>query len=192
METQGEVTKLLVASSEGDRTAFDALFPLIYGELHRMAHRRMQRERPGHTLSTTALVHEAYLKLVAIDRIEWKGKAHFFAIAAQAMRNILVTYATRRKALKRGGGRPAVPLDDAVVMSEQQAEEILALDEALHHLARLNERQHQVVECRFFGGLSIEETAQVLGISPATVKRDWNLARAYLNRALRHDEQPEP
>jgi len=192
MEAQGEVTRLLIASAEGDAGALDALFPIIYEELRGVAHQRLRHERPGHTLNTTALVHEAYLKLVNLDQIQYQGRAHFFAVAAQAMRNILVTYATRRKAQKRGGGQEALPLDEVVVMSEQQAEDILALDEALAHLKTLNERQHQVVECRFFGGLSIEETAQVLAVSPATVKRDWNLARAWLNRELKSDKLPRP
>ena len=187
MEPQGELTELLNASAVGDREAFDQVFPVVYSKLRRIAHRRMQHERADHTLSTTALVHEAYLKLVDLDRIQYKGRTHFFAVAAQAMRNILVSYAYRRKAIKRGGDQAKLPLDDVVVMSEARAEEVLALDEALQQLKQLDERRHQVVECRFFGGMSIEETATALEISPATVKRDWNLARAWLNRALRND-----
>jgi RNA polymerase sigma factor (TIGR02999 family) len=187
MEPVGELTKLLNASAGGDREAFDQLFPMVYSALRGVAHQRLQNERPGHTLSTTALVHEAYLKLVDLDRIQYKGRAHFFAVAAQAMRNILVSYAHRRKALKRGGDQAKLPLDDVVVMSEARAEEVLALDEALERLKAVDARRHQVVECRFFGGMSIEETATALGISPATVKRDWNLARAWLNRELRGD-----
>ena len=187
MEQPGKVTQLLNASADGDREAFDQLFPIVYSGLRRIAHRRMQGERSDHTLNTTALVHEAYLKLVDLDRIQYKGRAHFFAVAAQAMRNILVSYAYRRKTAKRGGDQAKLPLDDVVVMTEERAEEVLALDEALQRLKHLNERGHQVVECRFFGGMSIEETAIALDISPATVKRDWNLARAWLNRELRDD-----
>ena len=192
MEAGRKVTGLLQAAAAGDPDAFDQLFPIVYDELKQVAHHRLRRERPGHTLNTTALVHEAYLKLVDLDQIAYQGRAHFFAVAAQAMRNILVNYALKRKAQKRGGGRPHVPLDDVVVMSEQQADELLALDEALERLQALNERQYRVVECRFFGGLTIEESAAVLRISPATVKRDWNHARAWLNRELRHDELPDP
>lgn len=187
MTASSDVTQLLLASADGDAEAFDHLFPLVYDELRRLAHYRMRRERAGHTLSTTALVHEAYLKLVDLNRIQWKGRAHFFAIAVQAMRNILVNHAHRRKAQKRGGGETPLPLDDVLVMSEQRADEILALDEALHELARRSERQHEVVQYRFFAGLSVEETAQALDISPATVKRDWSAARAWLNRELRRD-----
>jgi len=190
MSGQEKVTGLLMAFAEGDPAAFDALFPLVYDELRRVARHRLRSERDGHTLNTTALVHEAYLKLVGLDRMQYQGRAHFFAVAAQAMRNILVSYALRRKTQKRGGGQPHLPLDEALFLSEQQAEEILALDEALGRLATLSERQHQVVECRFFGGLTVEETAEVLDISPATVKRDWNLARAWLNRELSQDVQP--
>ena len=178
---------LLNASADGDREAFDQVFPIVYSKLQRIAHHRMLHERADHTLNATALVHEAYLKLVDLDRIQYKGRAHFFAVAAQAMRNILVSYAYRRKTAKRGGDQARLPLDDVVVMSETRAEEVLALDEALKRLKTLDARRHQVVECRFFGGMSIEETATALGVSPATVKRDWNLARAWLNRTLRAD-----
>lgn len=189
MDDRGTVTELLDALSDGDREALDRLFPIVYEELRRIARRRLSKERPGHTLNTTALVHEAYLKLVGLDSIQYEGRAHFFAVAAQAMRNILVSYAQYKKAAKRGGGRPGVPLDEAVVMSEQQADGILALDEALGRLQALGERQYRVVESRFFAGLTIEETAEALDISPATVKRDWNLARAWLNRELRRSER---
>lgn len=181
---QEDVTQLLLALGDGDTAAMDRLMPIVYEELRGLAHRQLLHELRGHTLSTTALVHEAYLKLVRLDRIQWQNRAQFFALAAQAMRRILVNYAQQRKALKRGGGVPDVPLDDVVVMSEQQAEQVLALDGALERLRALSERQHAVVECRFFGGLSIEDTAAVLDISPATVKRDWNVARAWLNREM--------
>lgn len=182
-----EVTRLLASSAEGDQEAFDRLFPIVYDELRQVAHRRLRRERRGHTLNTTALVHEAYLKLVDLDSIQYKGRAHFFAVAAQAMRNILVTYAIRRKAQRRGGGQQKVPLDDAMPVTEQQADEILALHEALERLEAVHERQGRVVECRFFAGLTIEEAANVVGVSNATVKRDWRLARAWLNRELSRD-----
>lgn len=188
MDKESEVAQLLVSSSEGDRQAFDRLFPIVYDELRRVAHNRLVRERRGHTLNTTALVHEAYLKLVDLNAIQYKGRTHFFAVAAQAMRNILVSHAVRRKAQRRGGGRPHVPLDGVMLMSEQEADEILALNEALEILKALDERKHAVVERRFFGGLTVEETAGVLGLSPATVKRDWSAARAWLNREL----SPEP
>jgi len=187
MEAQGQVTQLLIACADGDREAFDRLFPLVYDELRRVAHNRLRGERPDHTLNTTALVHEAYLKLVGLNEIRYESRAHFFAIAAQAMRNILVTYAHRRNAHRRGGGRRAEPLDEALVITDQQVEDILALDEALGRLKAINERQHKVVEYRFFAGLGVEETATVLGVSPATVKRDWSFSRAWLNRELGSD-----
>lgn len=187
MEPVGEFTRLLNASAEGDRAAFDQFIPKVYSALRRIARQRLQNERSDHTLSTTALVHEAYLKLVDLDRIQYKGQAHFYAVAAQAMRNILVSYAHQRKALKRGGDQEKLPLDDVVVMSEERADDVLALDEALQRLQALDTRRHQIVECRFFAGMSIEETAAALDISSATVKRDWKLVRAWLNRELRSD-----
>ncbi len=184
---ESEVTRLLLRSAEGDRSAFDRLFPLVYDELRRVAHNRLRHERPDHTLNTTSLVHEAYLKLVGLDEIQYANRAHFFAIAAQAMRNILVSYAVRRNAQRRGGGQRPVPLDEAYLVSDQEVDDILALDEALKQLKTLNERQHQIVECRFFAGMTVEETAALLGVSEATVKRDWSLSRAWLNRALARD-----
>ncbi len=184
MVQQEETTQLLEALVQGDRSAMDRLLPIVYEELRRLAQKQLFNERSDHTFNTTDLVHEAYLKLVKLDRIQWQNRAHFFAIAAQAMRNILVNYAVKRKAQKRGGGQEKIALDEALVMSEQRAEALLALDEALTQLQAFSERQHRIVECRFFGGLNIQETAEVLGISPATVKRDWNIARAWLNRAL--------
>ena len=180
-----DVTQLLLDLGEGDTSAMDRLLPIVYDELHRLAHQHRRRERPDHTLNTTALVHEAYLKLVRLDRLQWQNRAQFFALAAQAMRRVLLTYAERRRALKRGGGAHPVPFDENLLLTDQQSEEILALDEALERLKMMSERQHSVVECRFFGGLSVEETAAAVGISPATVKRDWTLARAWLNRELR-------
>lgn len=183
-DPQGEVTRLLEAWSSGDRSALKRLIPLVYEELRRIAHRELSREAPGHTLSTTALVHEAYLKLVQLDRIDWKNRAHLFAIAARSMRRILVDYAVRRKAGKRGGGRVPLPLDEAAAVTEEDLDSLLALDEALRRLEAREERYGRVVECRFFGGMSVEETAEALGVSPATVKRDWTTARAWLNREL--------
>jgi RNA polymerase sigma factor (TIGR02999 family) len=183
MEDQ-DVSKLLVALTEGDRGALDELFPIVYESLRRVAHRQLMDERPDHTLNTTALVHEAYLKLVKLPRVQWKGRAHFFALAAQAMRNILVDYARLHRAAKRGGGEPRLSLDGVVAMTPARAGDLLALDAALTQLEALNARHARVVECRFFGGMGVKETAAVLGTSPATVKRDWVMARAWLNRAL--------
>jgi RNA polymerase sigma factor (TIGR02999 family) len=177
------VTDLVAAARGGDRAAMDELFPVVYGALRRMAHRRLAAERAGHTLSTTGLVHEAYLKLVRLDRIDWQGRAHFLAVAARSMRNILVDYALARKAAKRaGGGAGDVAL--SVAVEEAPAADVLTLHEALGRLETLDGRQARVVECRFFAGMSVEETAEALGISPASVKRDWAVARAWLNREL--------
>src|SRR5262245_26427209 len=176
------VTHLLLAWREGDRGAFDRLVPMVYAELRRLAHRYMQGERSGHLLQTTALVHEAYFRLVGLDR-DWEGRGHFFAVAAQVMRQILVDFARRRGAGKRGGGAVAVPLDEAAI-SLERAEELIRLDDALQALARLDERKARIVELRFFGGLTIEETAEVLGLSHATVERDLKLARAWLQREM--------
>ena len=184
---QSEVTRLLMSTAGGDATAFDRLFPLVYQELRRIAHNRLRRERADHTLNTTALVHEAYLKLVGLNEIRYASRAHFFAIAAQAMRNILVSYAMRRNAQRRGGGKQPIPFEDEMYVTDQEVDDILALDEALKRLKTLSERQHNVVECRFFAGMTVEETAAVLSVSEATVKRDWSLSRAWLNRELRRD-----
>jgi len=192
MADRGTITKLLIASSEGNDDAFDRLMPIVYDELRHMARGHMRKERVGHTLDTTALVHEAYLKLVDLNRIEYQNRGHFFAIAAQAMRHILVNHAHRRNAQKRGGGQPDLSLDDVVVMSARQATQLLDVDDALRQLEALNARQSRVVECRFFAGLTIEETAEALDVSPATVKRDWAAARAWLNRTLRaRDASPD-
>lgn len=184
MSDRGTITQLLIDSSYGRSEAFDRLMPIVYDELRRIAHRHLQRERAGHTLDTTELVHEVYLKLFDLDRIQYRNRGHFYAIAAQAMRNILVNYAQRRNAQKRGGRQQPVPLDDVVVMSEQQASQLLDLNDVLDELAELSARQSQVVECRFFAGLTVKETAEALDISTATVKRDWAAARTWLNRAL--------
>lgn len=167
----------------------DRLFPLVYGELQRMAHRQMGMEGPGHTLETSALVHEAYIKLVGLDRMEWRGRSHFFAAAAGAMRRILIDHAASRRALKRGGPMARVPLDDVDLpahhaLDDASLADIVALDRALDRLRELDERQARVVEARFFAGMSIEEVAEALDVSPMTVKRDWTAARAWLNREL--------
>ncbi len=162
----------------------EALFPRVYDELRAMAHRHLRGERTQHTLGTTGLVHEAYLKLAALDRIRWMNQSHVLGMAARAMRRILIDYAVARRADKRGGGVEPATLDDALVMAGSRSEELIALDEALQRLQQVDERLARVVECRFFGGMSIEETAEAVGTSPATVKRDWTVARAWLNRAL--------
>jgi RNA polymerase sigma factor (TIGR02999 family) len=166
----------------------ERLMPIVYEQLHQMAERQLVSERNNHTLNATALVHEAYLKLVNLDRIQWQSRAHFLAIAARIMRQILINYAHKRNAGKRGGGAPNVTLNPSLVMSQQRAETLLALDEALERLKAMSERQHQVVEYRIFGGMTVEETAEVMGLSPATVKRDWTGARAWLNRELEEGE----
>lgn len=181
---QGEITQLLKAHASGNSEALDELLPLVYDELRRIARRRMRGERAGHTWGTTELVHEAYLKLVDFDRIDWQDRNHFFAIASRVMRNVLVDYAVKRKAEKRGGDRDPVPLRDDDATVELDLDGVLAVHQALTRLETVDERQARVVECRFFGGLTIDETSEVLDISPATVGRDWRMARAWLNREL--------
>jgi RNA polymerase sigma factor (TIGR02999 family) len=178
------VTRLLVAWGDGDRAALDELMPLVYEELRRLAHQYMSRERPGHTLQTSGLVNEAYLRLVDQKDVRWRNRAHFFGIAAQMMRRILVDYARKRRYQKRGGDARRVPLNEAAVVSEERASEVVALDEALRALAEIDPRKSQVVELKFFGGLSIEEAAEVLSVSPGTIMRDWTLAKAWLRRDL--------
>jgi RNA polymerase sigma factor (TIGR02999 family) len=175
-----EITRLIQEHRNGNSDALDRLFPLVYQELHRMAHRALLRERASHTLSTTALVHEAYLRMVDQESAGWNDRAHFLAIAATAMRRILVDYARRQKRLKRGGARRSVTLDDAMLVANQRADTLLALDEALSGLGTLNERLSRVVECRFFAGLTVEETAAALQVTTRTVERDWQKARAWL------------
>lgn len=179
-----DTTQLLRELSRGRREALDGLMPLVYEELRRIAHAQLRRERPGHTLSTTAVVHEAYLRLIDIEQVEWQDRAHFFAMAARVMRRILIDYARAKKREKRGGGAVHVPLAEALDVPARQAEDLVALNEALERLEALSERHCRVVECRCFVGLSVEETAAVLGTSPATVKRDWAFSRAWLNREL--------
>ena len=181
------VTRLLIDLSAGDRDAADRLLPLVYAELQRLAHARLQHERDGHTLATVDLVHEAYLRLVDVTRVDWRDRSHFFAVAATVMRRLLVDWARARAADKRGGGQAALPLDALAadgVAAAPRPEVLVALDEALGRLALRSERQARVVECRYFAGLSIEETAAVVGVSPTTVKDDWRLARAWLFRDM--------
>lgn len=179
-----EITALLLAWSDGESSALEQLIPLVHDELHRIAKRYMRRERPGQTMQTTALVHEAYLRLIDSSRVHWQNRAHFFAIAATLMRRILVDFARRRHNLKGGGAAKRVSLDQALIVSREAGAEMIAIDDALTTLASLDARQGQVVELRFFGGLSINETAQVLKISEGTVRRDWSLAKAWLHREL--------
>ena len=179
-----QISQLLVAWSNGDQAAADQLMPLVYDQLRQMAKRYMAGQPPGHTLQTTALIHEAYLKLVGREDKHWKNRAHFFGVAARAMRHILVDYARARHAAKRGGEARAVSLDEAELVTNHQAGELVALDDALNKLAELAPRQSRVVELRYFGGLSVEEAAEVLRVSPETVTRDWRMAKAWLIREL--------
>jgi RNA polymerase sigma factor (TIGR02999 family) len=182
--SQREVTQFLLQWRDGDAEAFEHLMPLVYEELRRLAHRHLWNERDDHTLHTTDLVHEAYLNLIAQEQTPWQGRAHFFAVAARAMRHILIDYARRRNRVKRGGGQYNLSLDDVAVFTEDQYEDLIALDQALTGLEAVDPRLCQVVECRYFGGLTIAETAEALDISPATVKRDWHMAKAWLRREL--------
>jgi RNA polymerase sigma factor (TIGR02999 family) len=184
MASQEEVTRLLIAWSNGDQAALDSLFPLVYDELRRLASGYMRRERPDHTLQTTALVHEAYLRLVGQPDLSLKNRTHFFAIAARVMRRILIDHARTQQYAKRGGGALRLSLDEAALLSDERAAELVALDEALSELAKIDERQSRIVELRFFGGLTLAETAEVLKISSDTVTRDWNLAKAWLYRQV--------
>ncbi|MBD3615081.1 MAG: sigma-70 family RNA polymerase sigma factor [Gracilimonas sp.] len=179
-----KITNLLKAHSSGDASALDELMPLVYDEMRDMAHFRLLGEQSGHTLNTTDLVHEAYLKLVQFNRIDWEGRAHFYGMASQVMRNVLVDYAVKKKAEKRGGNRHRVTLGPQKVPTGVNLEDILSIHQALERLGKIDERQVKVVECRFFGGLTLEETAKALDISTATVSRDWNMAKAWLNREL--------
>lgn len=181
------ITSLLKAHASGDQKALDEVIPLVYDEMLNMARHRMFGERPDHTFSATGLVHEAYLKLIDFNRIEWKNRYHFYGIASQIMRNILVDYAVKRQVQKRGGKRNRVTLDEAYLKEEMSLEDILSVDQALNRLEKLDGRQARVVECRFFGGLTIEETAKTLGVSEPTVNRDWKMARAWLNRELKSE-----
>ena len=184
-----EITNLLQAWGAGDQEALEKLVPLVYNELHRLARRYMAQEQSGLSMQTTALVNELYLRLVDIRQINWQDRSHFFAVCAQAMRHILIDLARSRRALKRGGPAIRVSLDENPVVSREPGGDLLALDDALNRLAAFDARKSRVVELRFFGGLSVDETAEVLKVSPETVMRDWKLAKVWLLRALSRDEQ---
>jgi RNA polymerase sigma factor (TIGR02999 family) len=179
-----DVTKLLVKWSKGDSAALDALIPLVYGELRRLARHYLQREKQNHTLSSTSLVHEAYLRLITQTEVSWQNRAHFFGVASQMMRRILVDHARKYAYAKRGGGATTLALDEALCSPQRRDIDLVALDDALNSLAKLDQRQSRLVELRFFGGLSIEETSEVLGVSTPTVNRDWASARAWLFREI--------
>ena len=183
--TLGEITQLLIDLGKGDRDAEARLIPLVYDELRRLANRYMRGERPDHTLQPTALVHEAYLRLIEQERVAWRNRAHFFGVAAKLMRRILVDHARARLTAKRGAAQPAVQLEDGLVFAEERSGEFVALDEALQRLAQFDPRLERIVELRFFGGLPVEETAEVLGISTRTVKRDWNAAKMWLHGEMK-------
>lgn len=182
-----QVTQLLVAWGKGDELAREQLMALVYEELHRLAHNYMRRESPGHTLQTSALVNEAFVRLVDQKDVRWQNRAHFFGIAAQTMRRILVDYARSRKSTKRGGGAAQISLNEALIVSDERSAEVVNVHEALERLAEFDPRKSQLVELRFFGGLSIDEAAEVLRVSPGTVMRDWTLAKAWLRREISSD-----
>jgi RNA polymerase sigma factor (TIGR02999 family) len=184
MSTQSEITRLLAEWSKGDQEALDRLLPLVYDELHRLARSYMRRERPDHTLQTTALVHEAYLRLVGQQNARWQTRIHFFAAAAQVMRHILVDHARSRLRAKRGDGMAEVSLDEAAIISEERADALLAVNDALISLTALDPRKSRVFELRYFGGMSVDEAAEALQVSPATVARDWRMAKAWLRREM--------
>ena len=185
--SSNEITQLLAAWGNGDQNALDQLMPLVYSELHRLAHRHIKRERPGHTLQTSGLLNEAFLRLVEQRDVTWKSRAHFFAIAAKLMRCILVDHARSHAYAKRGGGAAKVTLDEALIVSQERAGEVVALDDALTRLEQMDAQQSNIVELRFFAGLTIEETAEVLNLSPSTIKREWVTAKAWLFRELSHE-----
>src|SRR5688500_7215624 len=199
-KTSLNVTALLRAHVAGDPDALGQLLPQIYDELRRIARRRLQHERADHTLSTSEVVHDAFLALLPMDRVDGQSRAHFYAMASRAMRNVLVDHAVRRRAVKRGGGIPAAALHDVleerVAADERPLDDLIAINDALARLEQIDERKARVVECKFFGGLSLEETAEALGTSPATVSRDWTFARAWLHQELsaepRHREPEAP
>jgi RNA polymerase sigma factor (TIGR02999 family) len=184
MEERGEITAMLGVANDGDADAMRKVLTLLYDRLQQIAHRQLAHEDDGHTLETDALVHEAYLRLLGVERVQWRDRQHLLSMAARMMRRVLIDYADRRRAHKRGGGEVLLSLDDTMVAIDQHADDLRALDEALERLEQVSARQSRVVECRFFAGLSVEQTAEVLAVSPATVKRDWIAARAWLNREL--------
>jgi RNA polymerase sigma factor (TIGR02999 family) len=184
-----QVSQLLMAWREGDAGAFDKLMPMVYDELRRLAHRYMRRVPAGQTLQTTALVHEAYLRLAGHGEVDWQSRVHFFAVCAQVMRGLLVDRARSRYAIKRGGGLQQVELNDAALQGPSQDEQLLILDDALERLSAIDPRKTRIVEMRYFGGMSVEETAQALNLSPITIKREWSKARAWLYREMQQTEQ---
>lgn len=183
-----DVTQLLVNWSNGDKEALEDLTPLVYAELRRLANRYLRRERPDHTLQSTALVHEAYLRLIDSNNVQWQNRAHFFAVSAQLIRHILIDHARARQAEKRGSGGLKLSLDEAIATPGEKDMDLVALDDALKDLAKIDPEQSRIVELRFFAGLSIEETAEVVGVSPATVKREWTTAKAWLAREISRGE----
>jgi RNA polymerase sigma-70 factor (ECF subfamily) len=186
--SSNNVTQMLHDWSHGDREVLDKLVPVVYEELRRQAARYLKRERPGHTLQTTALIHEAYIRLIDQKNVHWQNRAHFYAISAKLMRRILVDHARSRQAAKRGGSDIKLPLEEAIIASEGREVDLVALDEALERLAAIDPQQSRVVELKFFSGMSVEETAEVLGVSTRTVKRDWNVAKAWLRREISEGE----
>ena len=180
-----QVTELLVAWSRGNQEALDQLIPLVHGELRRLARRHMARQRKGHTLQPSALVNEAYMRLIDLSRVQWQDRAHFFAMSSRLMRRILVDHARARQSLKRGAGAPQVSFDETLAIPAERAVDLVKLDDALQELAVVDARKSEVIEMRFFGGLSVEETAEALKVSPDTVMRDWKLAKAWLLRQMR-------
>ena len=187
-----EVTQLLVAWRQGKQDALDELIPVVYEELRRQAHRYLQREQKGHSLQTTALINETYLRLLGCQKVSWKNRAHFFAVTARMMRRILVDYARSRRSQRRGGDLAKTTLDQKLTFPIARNSDLVALDDALNELALKDERRSRVVELRFFGGLSIEETAEVLGVCPDTVVRDWRLARVWLAREVKRTAEADP
>jgi RNA polymerase sigma factor (TIGR02999 family) len=188
VSTVQDVTQLLVNWSNGDKEALEDLTPLVYAELRRLANRYLRRERPDHTLQSTALVHEAYLRLIDSNNVQWQNRAHFFAVSAQLIRHILIDHARARQAEKRGSGGLKLSLDEAIATPGEKDMDLVALDDALKDLAKIDPEQSRIVELRFFAGLSIEETAEVVGVSPATVKREWTTAKAWLAREISRGE----
>lgn len=187
--SRSDITRILKKAGSGDDSALNRLLPLVYDELRALAESYLQRERPDHTLQATALVHEAYVRLVKQEEVEWQNRAHFFAVAARAIRRILVDHARTHQRVKRGGRHQRVQLDDDILVTEGRGLDLLSLDEAMERLAELHERQSRIVELRFFGGLSAKETSAVLGVSARTVDADWSMARAWLRRELRRGPQ---
>jgi RNA polymerase sigma factor (TIGR02999 family) len=186
-----DVTQLLLAWSEGDQDALAKLMPLVYAELHRLAKHYMRSERPGHTLQTTALANEAYIRLIDARQVRWQNRAHFFAVSARLIRQILVDFARKRRYKKRGGEVRHISLDEALAIGQHRDDDLTSLDDALRALGEIDARKSQVVELRFFGGLSVDETAEVLQVSPETVRRDWRLAKAWLRRHLSEEDSDE-